>query len=138
MAIDFGTKRVGLAVTDPSGIIAAGLGTVRANEIYEFLKNYFLKEPVEYVVVGDPIGLDGKATDATVHVNAFLKNFRRFFPSLRVERMDERFTSVMAKKSMLESGMKRSSRRNKEMVDEISATILLQSWLEKPGVKKSV
>lgn len=130
IAIDYGTKRVGIAVTDPLKIIATGLRTVHSKDIINFLKDYFAKESVECVVVGEPKDMSNKASDSAVHVEAFIRQLKKNFPGLKIERMDERFTSKMAFQAMLEGGLKKKDRANKELVDEISATLILQSYLE--------
>lgn len=130
MAIDYGTKRVGLAVTDPSRIIATGLATVHSKDIMEYLTGYFGKEEVEIIVIGDPRNLMNEATDGTVYADRFVKELKKKFPEKKIERADERFTSAIAKQTMLDSGMKKMKRRDKEMVDEISATLILQCYLE--------
>jgi putative Holliday junction resolvase len=131
MAIDYGTKRVGIAVTDPSCIIATGLTTVHSKDVIQFLKDYFQKETVDCLVLGDPKKLDNTASESAVHVEIFLKALKKNFPLLKIERIDERFTSKMAFQTMIDSGLKKKARRNKELVDEISATIILQSFMEK-------
>ena len=130
MAIDYGTKRCGVAVTDPLQIISSGLTTVHSKEIITFLQEYFQKEEIETLVVGEPKKLNGQPTDATVHVEAFITKLKKEFPGLKIERVDERFTSKMAFQTMIDSGLKKKARRNKELVDEISATIILQSYME--------
>lgn len=130
LAIDYGTKRVGIAVTDPGQLIATGLSTVHSKDIFTFLENYFKKEAVECVVVGEPKRLNNEATQATQHVEGFVKQLRKKFPELKIERMDERFTSKMAFQTMIDGGLKKKDRQNKELVDEISAVIILQSFLE--------
>jgi putative Holliday junction resolvase len=129
LAIDYGTKRCGIAVSDPLQIIAQGLTTVHSKDIFDFLEKYFAKEPVETIIVGEPKKLSGEATDATVHVNAFVKKLKEKFPAMKIERIDERFTSKMAFQTMIDSGLKKKDRQNKELVDEISATIILQSYM---------
>ena len=129
LAIDYGTKRCGIAVTDPSQIIATGLTTVHSKDIIDWLKNYFAKEAVETVVVGEPKDLKGNDTDATQHANAFVKLLAKHFPGMKIARVDERFTSKMASRTLLDSGLKKKDRKNKELVDEVSATILLQHYL---------
>lgn len=129
MAIDYGTKRCGIAVTDPSKIIATGLTTVHSKDIIDWLKKYMEKEPVETIVVGEPKDLRGNATDATQHANAFAALLKKTFPALPIARVDERFTSKMASKTILDSGLKKKDRQNKELVDEVSATILLQHYM---------
>lgn len=130
MAIDYGTKRCGIAVSDPLQIIANGLTTVASKDIFTFLEMYFQKEAVETLVVGEPKRLNGQATDASVHVNAFVNQLKKRFPSLKIERIDERFTSKMAFQTMIDSGLKKKARQNKELIDEISATIILQSYMQ--------
>ena len=129
MAIDYGTKRCGIAVSDPLQIIAQGLTTVHSKDIFTFLETYFQKEAVETIIVGEPKRMSGEATDATVHVNAFVKKLKEKFPALKIARIDERFTSKMAFQTMIDSGLKKKARQNKELVDEISATIILQSYM---------
>lgn len=129
LAIDYGTKRCGIAVTDPSQIIATGLTTVHSKDILDWLANYMAKEAVECIVVGEPKNLRGERTDASDHADAFVKALRKKFPGLKTARVDERFTSKMASRTLLESGLKKSDRQKKELVDEVSATILLQHYL---------
>jgi putative Holliday junction resolvase len=129
LSIDYGGKRTGLAVTDPFQIIATGLTTVPSKELIPFLKNYFQQEQVEKIIIGDPRNWDDTATHATPLVEAFIKELFKHFPGIPVERVDERYTSKMAKQSMLESGLKKKDRRNKALVDEIAATIMLQEYL---------
>ncbi len=129
MAIDYGTKRCGIAVSDPLQMIANGLTTVHAKDILAFLETYFQKEKVETIVVGEPKKMNGEATDATVHVNNFVKQLQKKFPEMKIERVDERFTSKMAFQTMIDSGLKKKARQNKELIDEISATIILQSYM---------
>ena len=129
LSIDYGLKRTGLAVTDPLKIVATGLATVNSNEVILFLKNYLQSEPVEQIIIGDPKNLDGTATHGTGLVAAFTKQLARHFPSIPVEKVDERFTSKMARQSIIQSVAKKKDRRNKALVDEIAATILLQDYL---------
>ena len=129
LAIDYGTKRCGIAVSDPLQIIANGLTTVHSKDILTFLTTYFQKEKVETIVVGEPKKMNGEATDATVHVNNFIKQLQKKFPEIKIERIDERFTSKMAFQTMIDSGLKKKARQNKELIDEISATIILQSFM---------
>ncbi len=131
MAIDYGSKRVGIAVTDPFQIIATGLTTVHSKDVIEFLKAYTSKEEVECIIVGEPKRLNNLPSDSARLVDSFVVHLKRSFPEIRVERIDERFTSKMAFQTMIESGLKKKARRNKELVDEISATIILQSWMNK-------
>ncbi|HET6243088.1 MAG: Holliday junction resolvase RuvX [Bacteroidetes bacterium] len=130
LAIDFGSKRVGLAVTDSLQIIATGLTTVHSKDVINYLKEYFKKEKVDCVVIGEPKKLDNTPSDIAVQVEAFVKNFKKNFPDVKVERVDERFTSKMAFQTMIDSGLRKKARQNKALVDEISATIILQSYLE--------
>lgn len=131
MAIDYGSKRVGIAVTDPLQIIATGLTTVHSKDLIDFLKNYFLKEPVECIVVGEPKRLNNEPSDSARFINPFVVHLKRTFPSIKVERLDERFTSKMAFQTMIDSGLKKKDRQNKELVDEISATIILQDYMSR-------
>jgi putative Holliday junction resolvase len=129
LAIDYGTKRCGIAVSDPLQIIAQGLTTVHSKDILTFLETYFQKEVVETIIIGEPKRMNGEATDATPHVNGFVKKLKEKFPAIKIERIDERFTSKMAFQTMIDSGLKKKARQNKELVDEISATIILQSFM---------
>jgi putative holliday junction resolvase len=130
LAIDYGTKRVGVAVTDPLKIIATGLETVHAKDILSFLESYMKKESVECVVVGEPKTLLNKASSNAPHVNGFIRRLKEKFPDLRVERVDERFTSQIAQRAMLDGGLKKKDRQNKETVDMVSAVLILQTWME--------
>lgn len=129
LSIDYGSKRTGLAVTDPLKIVATGLATVDSYKVIPFLKNYLQTEPVEQIIIGDPKNLDGTATHATGLVAAFVKQLARHFPSIPVKSIDERFTSKMAQQSIIQSVAKKKDRRNKALVDEIAAIILLQDYL---------
>ena len=129
MAIDYGGKRTGIAVTDPLQIIATGLTTIESKELIPFLKKYLAAEEVERIIIGDPRNWDDSETHATPLVAAAIKEIQKNFPQLPVEKVDERYTSVMAKQTMLQSGLKKKARQNKALVDEIAATILLQEWL---------
>jgi len=129
LSIDYGLKRTGLAVTDPLQIIATGLTTVESMQLIPFLKNYFSKEQVELIIIGEPKNLDDSETHATPLVERCIKALQKNFPSIPVKKVDERFTSKMAKASMLEMGLKKKERRNKALVDEIAATILLQEYM---------
>lgn len=130
MAIDYGSKRVGIAVTDPGQIIATGLTTVHSNEVIDFLKKYVAKEEVECFVVGEPKQMNNTPSESARFIEPFVMHLKRSFPGIKVERVDERFTSKMAFQTMIDSGLKKMDRRNKELVDEISATIILQGFLE--------
>lgn len=131
LSIDYGLKRTGLAVTDPLKIIATGLATVETPRLMPFLKEYFSREAVELVIIGMPVNWDDTATHATPVVEHFVKGFRKNFPSIPIETVDERFTSKLASQAMLEMGLKKKQRRNKAMIDEIAATIMLQEYLSK-------
>ena len=133
LAIDHGRKRTGLAVTDPLRIIASALDTVPTADVISYLKAYLAREEVDGFVVGLPMGLDGRPTDATAGVEAFLKQLRKAFPGKWVETVDERFTSSLAKQAVLQSGIGRKARRDKAQLDRISATIMLQDWLTRKG-----
>jgi putative Holliday junction resolvase len=130
LAIDFGLKRTGLAVTDPARIIASALETVETKQVMTWLKDYVVREKVEGFVVGLPVNLNGSATDATPHVQGFISELKKRCPGLWVETVDERLTSRMAQQTLLASGVGKQARREKGVLDRISATILLQGWLE--------
>jgi len=130
MAIDFGTKRTGLAVTDPLQIIATALTTVSTHELFDFLKNYFIKEEVELVLLGIPVREDGKESHSTPHIKVFFNKFTTEFKNIPIEFRDESFTSQRAMEAMIISGTKKKKRREKGNLDKISATIILQEYLE--------
>lgn len=130
ICIDYGGKRTGLAVTDPLQIIATGLTTIDSNELIPFLKNYFQKEPVELIVIGEPKNLDDSDTHATPLVKEAIKKLEKAFPQIPIKTVDERFTSKMAKQAMIDMGMKKKHRQNKRTVDEIAATMMLQEYLQ--------
>jgi putative Holliday junction resolvase len=129
MAIDYGSKRVGIAVTDPEQIIATGLTTVPSKDVIDFLKKYVEKEAVTCIVVGEPKRMNNEPSESARFIEPFVMHLKRTFPDIKIERMDERFTSKMAFQTMIDSGLKKKARQNKELVDEISATIILQSFL---------
>ncbi|SFJ43104.1 Holliday junction resolvase RuvX [Myroides guanonis] len=131
LSIDFGKKRTGIAITDELQIIASGLTTVETKVLLPFLKDYFAKENVERVVIGEPKRLNNEPSEVVPILNEFIKKFRIEFPEMPVERMDERFTSKMAFQTMIDSGLKKKQRQNKALVDEIAATIILQDYLNK-------
>ena len=131
LAIDYGKKRCGLAVSDPLQIIATGLTTVETRELLAYLRTYFFKEEVEKVLIGMPMSLRNEATDATPLVESFIKVFQQKFPLMPLELLDERFTSKMAFQTMIDSGLHKKDRQNKALIDEISATILLQGYMSK-------
>ncbi len=132
LAIDYGLKRTGIAVTDPLQIIATALTTVETLRLIPFLKEYFAKETVERIVIGEPKNLDDSDTHATEPVRRFIKKLQKEFPGIPVTTVDERFTSGMAKQAMLDMGMKKKQRQNKAAVDQIAATIILQEYLASP------
>ena len=129
LCIDYGKKRTGLAVTDPLKIIASALTTVETPRLMDFLKKYFEQEHVELVLIGDPKNWDESDTHATPLVHQFVKKFKKEFPAIPIEKIDERYTSKLAVNAMLEMGMKKKDRRKKENVDQIAATIMLQEYL---------
>jgi len=131
MAFDYGTKRIGIAVTDPLQIIATGLDTIHPQHIVDYLKKYLLTEQVELFIVGEPKQMDNTPSQSAVHVRGFVTILKKNFPGIPVEMLDERFTSKMASATIAQSGMNKKGRQNKELVDTISAIILLQSWMEK-------
>ena len=129
LALDFGTKRTGVAVTDELQIIASGLTTVPTKELMSFLKSYVSEEDVELFVVGEPKQMNYEASESEVSISKFLEALKRTIPHIPVKRVDERFTSKMAFQTMLDSGLKKKQRQDKTLIDEISATIILQSYL---------
>lgn len=129
LAIDYGQKRTGIAVSDPLQIIASGLTTVETGKLMGYLKKYFETETVELVLIGMPKTLRNEDTDATPLVEKFIEAFNREIPSIPIKIVDERFTSKMAFQTMIDSGLKKKDRKNKAMVDEISATIILQGYM---------
>lgn len=129
LCIDYGGKRTGIAVTDPLQIIATGLTTIDTKDFIKFLKEYFSKEHVEKIIIGMPLNMDDTATHATPLVENAIKQLKKHFPNMPVETVDERFTSKMAKDAMLEMGLKKKQRRDKKLVDEIAATIMLQEYM---------
>ena len=129
LAIDYGLKRTGLAVTDPLKIIATGLTTVESKRLIPFLKNYFSKEEVELIIIGEPKNWDDTDTHATPLVERCIKDIQKNFPVIPIKKVDERFTSKMASQAMIEMGLKKKQRQNKALVDEIAAAIMLQEYL---------
>lgn len=130
MAFDYGTKRIGIAVTDPLQLIATGLDTVHPKDIQEYLKKYLDGEVVSEFVVGEPKQMDGSDSQSAPHVKGFVNYLRKTYPNIPVRRIDERFTSKMASAVVAQSGLKKSDRQNKARLDTISATIILQSYLQ--------
>lgn len=129
LSIDYGAKRTGIAVTDPLQIIATGLGAVDTKDLLPFLKKYFAEEQVELVLIGEPKNWDESDTHATPLVNTFIKRMEKEFPSIPLKKVDERYTSKLARQAMIEMGMKKKERQNKKNVDEIAAIIMLQEYL---------
>ena len=131
LSIDCGKKRTGLAVTDPLQIIAGGLGTVETSVLYEYIEAYIQREQVERIVIGKPMQPNGQPSENMVRVENFYNRWRKAHPEIPIEYYDERFTSVLAHRAMIDGGVKKKTRReNKGLVDEISATIILQDYLE--------
>ena len=129
LAIDYGQKRTGIAVTDELQIIASGLTTIPSATTIDFLKDYFSKEKVSKVLIGEPKQMNGEPSQSTAIIEAFVKKFKSFVPDMPIVRVDERFTSKMAFQTMIDSGLKKKQRQNKDLIDEISATIMLQDYL---------
>ncbi len=130
LSIDYGKKRTGLAVTDPLQIIANGLVTVATSTLFDYLKDYIAKEQVERIIIGEPRQTNGAPSENMTRVMQFVNRWRNAFPEIPIEFYDERFTSVLAHKAMLDGGLRKKKRQDKALVDEISATIILQSYLE--------
>lgn len=129
LSIDYGIKRTGIAVTDDFQIIASGLTTITSSELIPFLKTYFSKENVEKVIIGEPKQMNGLPSESAIIIEQFIVQFQKEFPTMNMERIDERFTSKMAFQTMIDSGLKKKQRQNKGLIDEIAATILLQDYL---------
>jgi putative Holliday junction resolvase len=136
LAIDFGTKRTGIAVTDPLRIIPGGLTTVATHELMQFLAGYFAKEQVDLVVVGYPTNMNGEESASMQQIRPFVNKLKKQYPDKDVVMFDERFTSVLAQKAILDAGIKKMARRNKALVDEVSATIILESYMNSIQYKK--
>jgi putative Holliday junction resolvase len=130
LAIDYGRKRVGIAVTDELKMIANSLTTVHSKDIIIFLKNYTDKESVECFVIGEPKQMNGKLSESEKFIKPFIKLLKKEFPNIKIERFDERFTSKIAVRTMIDAGIKKKDRQNKALIDSISATLILQSYLE--------
>jgi len=131
LGIDYGTKRIGVAVTDPLMIFASPLETVNTHQFGEFLKRYMSTEKVEAFVIGCPVKMNNQPSESVKHIDPFIKKLERTYPGIPVHRVDERFTSEMALRSMIEGGVTKKDRRDKSMVDKISAAIILQSFIDK-------
>jgi putative Holliday junction resolvase len=130
LSVDYGRKRTGLAVTDPLQLIAGGLATVATSELFDYLKNYIAKEPVERIVIGEPRQPNGAPSENMSRVEQFVNRWRKAVPDVPIEYYDERFTSVLAHQAMLQGGLRKKTRQDKALVDEISATIILQDYME--------
>ncbi len=130
LAIDYGKKRVGVAVTDELQIIATALDTVPAKDVIQYLKAYMEKEQVDCIVVGDPRQMNNTASESVKFIEPFVKRLKKVFPHMLIERYDERFTSKIAVQTMVSAGLKKKERRNKSTIDKISAVIILQSYME--------
>mgnify|MGYP003330932627 CR=1 FL=1 len=131
LAVDYGTKRVGLAVTDPLQIIANPLDTLPSNDAPEFIRNYCDKEQVDLLLVGEPKRMNNEASNVETQIQSFINRLFKILPKLKIERIDERFTSKMAFQAMIDGGMKKKDRQTKGNIDKISATIILQTYLDR-------
>lgn len=131
LAIDYGKKRVGLAVTDPMRIIASPLETVPVNEVENFLSDYFKKETVDEIVIGYPLQMNNEPSEAVKYIEPFIRRMRKLYPDKPIYLADERFTSVIGQQTLIEGGVKKKRRMDKSLVDKISASLILQSFLEK-------
>ncbi|MGX7668349.1 Holliday junction resolvase RuvX [Flavobacterium pedocola] len=131
LAIDYGLKRTGIAITDEMQIIASGLTTIPSETVLTFLTDYFSKEKVGKVLIGEPKQMNGEPSESAPIIEAFVVKFKQTFPEMALERVDERFTSKMAFQTMIDSGLKKKQRQNKALIDEISATIMLQDYLSR-------
>ena len=129
LSIDYGRKRTGLAVTDPLQIIAGGLATVATSELFEWLQAYIVREPVERIVIGEPRQPNGEPSENLARVQQFVNRWRKAVPNIPIEYYDERFTSVLAHQAMIDGGLRKKARQNKGLVDEISATIILEDYM---------
>ena len=129
LSIDYGRKRTGLAVTDPLQIIAGGLATVATSELFEWLQAYIAREPVERIVIGEPHQPNGEPSENLARVQQFVNRWRKAVPNIPIEYYDERFTSVLAHQAMIDGGLRKKARQNKGLVDEISATIILEDYM---------
>ena len=130
MAIDLGRKRCGIAVTDPLQIIANGLTTIPSSQVVDFVLNYIKQEEVETLVIGEPKDMRNNPSDCSKYIDPIVNRLKKLLPDMRIVRYDERFTSVMAHQTMIDAGLKKSKRQDKELVDTIAATIILQSYMQ--------
>jgi putative Holliday junction resolvase len=133
IALDYGKKRTGIAVTDPLQIIATGLTTVETQTLFDFLKQYISTEVVEKILIGDPLNLDGTETDSTAAVKHCIRRLKNTFPNIPIVTIDERYTSKIASKAMVEMGMKKKERQKKGIIDEVAATMMLQEYMGERG-----
>jgi putative Holliday junction resolvase len=136
IGVDYGLKRIGLAVTDPFQIFASPLITVNQEEFYKYINDYMKKNEVEAFVIGYPVQMNNKPSESVIYINPFIKKLEKTFPEKQIYLADERFTSQMALRTMIEGGVKKKDRQDKSMVDKISASIILQSFLDKRSNKK--
>jgi len=136
LAIDYGVKRTGLAVSDETQTFAFALDTVATHDLNEYLVKYISEHQIEAIVVGEPRRLNNLPTDATPHIDGFVRRLGKEFPSLNIYRIDERFTSSMAQQAIIDSGVKKKERKDKSLIDKVSATIILQSWMQKRDLKR--
>lgn len=134
LSIDYGKKRTGIAVTDPLQIVAGGLVTVATHTLFDFLKDYISREPVERIVIGKPIQPNGQPSENLQRVEQFVNRWRKAVPGIPIEYYDERFTSVLAHQAMIDGGLRKKARQDKALVDEISATIILQDYMRSRGI----
>ena len=138
MAIDYGQKRTGIAVTDPLRFFATGLETVPSNQLIEFIKKYLSREVVDCIVVGEPKDMQNKASDASRFTEPFVQRLRLALPDVKIERYDERFTSKMAFQTMIDAGLSKKKRQDKALIDTVSATIILQSYMDSLNTKNNI
>lgn len=134
LSIDYGKKRTGIAVTDPLQIVAGGLVTVATHTLFDFLKDYISREPVERIVIGKPIQPNGQPSENLQRVEQFVNRWRKAVPEIPIEYYDERFTSVLAHQAMIDGGLRKKARQDKALVDEISATIILQDYMRSRSI----
>lgn len=135
LALDYGTKRTGIAVSDPLRIIAGGLDTVPTHTLMDFLKRYVAENGVDVIVLGRPTQMDGSPSESMRHIEPFAKKLAKEFPQVRIEWFDERFTSVLAQRAIIESGVPKMKRRDKSLTDKVSATIILQGYMDSLGFR---
>ena len=136
LGIDYGNKRIGLAVTDPLKIFASPLDTVKPNEFYSFIENYQRTEVIDEFVIGYPVKMNNKPSESVKYIDPFLKKLKKIFPEKPIHLVDERFTSKIAFQTMIDGGVKKKGRKDKSTIDKISASIILQSFLESRSIKK--